>query len=78
MPAKKKYSSDSERCSDSGSKHLSDSDCESDKDSGYSYDEVIESYEEMRAGFVTQGPVMSELSDRSKNMIKAEESKWNA
>ena len=60
----------------------SDSDCGNDEDSGYSsgsgYDEVTESYEKMRARFAAQGPVMPELSDGSKDMLKAEVSRWNA
>jgi hypothetical protein len=67
---------------DSGFDYASDSDGESDEDSGYSssssYDDITESYEEMRAQFSAEGPVMPELSDRSKEMVKVEESRWKA
>lgn len=55
---------------------------EGDEDSGYGsgdiQDEVDETYEEMRARYIAEGPVMPELSDGSKAMVKAEELRWKA
>lgn len=63
----RQHASDSDRDSDCGSDYGSDFGREGDDDSGYSsgsgYDEVTETYEEIRAQFVAEGPVMTELSD---------------
>lgn len=76
--------------SDSGSKPLlddgssddgSDSDCGSDQDSGYSSssspDVKAEYYRQMRVQFAAEGPIMAELSDASKAMVRTEKEKWN-
>ena len=58
----------------------SESDYESDPDSGYSSsssDAKAEYYRQMRAQFAADGPVMADLSDASKAMVKTEERKWN-
>jgi hypothetical protein len=59
----------------------SESDYESDQDSGYSSssgDAKAEYYRQMRAKFAVEGPVMADLSEASKAMVKTEEQKWNA
>jgi hypothetical protein len=51
----------------------SDSDYESDPDSGYSSsssDAKAEYYRQMRAQFTAEGPIMADLSDASKAMMK--------
>jgi hypothetical protein len=78
----RQHASDFDRDSDCGSDDGSDFVHEGDDDSGYSsgsgHDEVTETYEEMRARFLAEGPVMPELSDGSKAMLKAEELRWKA
>jgi hypothetical protein len=73
---------DSDFGSDSGPDCESDSDCGSDHDSGYnsepSRDAKAEYYRQKRAGFAAEGPIMSDLSDTLKAMVRAEEQKWNA
>jgi hypothetical protein len=58
----------------------SDSEYKSDQDSGYassSSDAKAEYYRQKRAQFAAEGPIMAELSDASKAMVKTEEQKWN-
>jgi hypothetical protein len=80
--ASQKHESDPEPNSDYTSDCGSVFEHKGDKDSGYSSNanniEVAESYEEIRARFATEGPVMRELADRSKEMVKAEELLWKA
>jgi hypothetical protein len=78
----RKHGSDPKHSSDSASDYGSDSEYGSDEDSGYSSgdinDEVEEPYEEMRARFAAEGPVMPSLSDGSRDALEAEKSRWNA
>jgi hypothetical protein len=78
----RKHIPDAERDSDSASDYGSDPEDDGNDDSGYSssstYEEVSETYEEMRARYIAEGPVMPELSDGSKAMVKAEELRWKA
>ena len=67
--------------SNSPSDDESESDYESDQDSGYSSscsDAKAEYYCQMRAQFAADGPVMADLSEASRAMVKTEERKWNA
>lgn len=58
----------------------SNSEYESEQDSGYSSsssDAKAEYYRQMRAQFAAAGPVMAELSKASMAMVKFAERKWN-
>jgi hypothetical protein len=78
--AHKNEYSDSVPSLDSGLDYPSDSDCESDQDSGYSsgsgHDEVAETHGEMRVRFAAEGPIMPKLADGSTDRLKTEELKW--
>jgi hypothetical protein len=66
--------------SNSPSNNELESKYESDQDSGYSSsssDTKAEYYRQMRAQFTADGPVMADLSEASKAIVKTEERKWN-